>query len=224
MERVCPVCDSSNVTEIKPNLSECGNCFHMFQSDLLVRVSYDAEYAHKYDAYPHQKISEIRLALLQKVRNVNSVLDVGYGNGSFIKSAILLGYDGYGSDLHGEDFGVIDIELSKAKPEAFEVITFFDSLEHFSDLRLVTHLEPKAVIVSIPERYDNVMRSDPTEWKHYRPGEHLHYFSHTSLSVFMKNWGGYKLTHGSYEEDSVRGKILLEGVPSNNIYTAVYEQ
>ncbi len=224
---ICPTCGSRNLLlDEKNNLTFCKSCSHIFQTDQKVEVSYDAAYAHKYDNYPHQIISEIRLSLVLATGLVagSKVLDVGYGNGSFVKTLERAGFDAYGADVHGEDFGIKEVILSEVDSDQFDCITFFDSLEHFDDLKLVSHMRPKFLIVSIPERHDYIM-TDPKKWRHYRPGEHLHYFSHHSLSVFlMDKLHGYSLIYGGYDEDEVRGKLEVDGIAHNNIYTGVYKR
>lgn len=221
----CPVCKSSNLVQVYDNLSNCLECTHIFQTDQTVGVVYDAEYAHKYDNYKHQEMSDLRLAVL-KISNLvpgSKVLDVGYGNGSFVKTCTRAEYDAWGTDVHGEDFGIKEVTLAEVSPSQFDCVTFFDSLEHFDDLSLVEHMKPKFVIVSIPNRHEHLMLN-PSEWRHYRPGEHLHYFSHHSLSVFMYRWAGYELLYAGYDEDTLRGKLMLGNIAHNNIYTAVYRK
>lgn len=220
----CPVCGSGAVAEISVNLSFCKTCSHMFQADQKVVISYDPAYAHNYDSQPHQKMSDIRLGVLKKTELADdlNVLDIGYGNGSFVKTITRAGYAGYGTDVHGEDFGISEVVLSEIHPDQFDCVTFFDSLEHFNDLKLVQHMRPQFVIVSIPNRHDHLM-FEPESWRHYKPGEHLHYFSQHSLSVFMKRWAGYELQYAGYDEDALRGKLVVGGIAHNNIYTAIYK-
>jgi hypothetical protein len=196
----------------------------MFQTDKSVTIVYDADYAHKYDKYEHQKMSDLRLALFQKTGLTlgSKVLDIGYGNASFVKTLTTHGYDSFGSDVHGEDFGIQEVVVKDVESNQFNCVTFFDSLEHFDDLSLVTHMRPEFVILSVPNRHDHLM-VQPDSWRHYRPGEHLHYFSPHSLSVFMNRWAGYELVYAGYDEDVLRGKLSVGGIAHNNIYSTIYK-
>lgn len=218
----CPVCGASSRFHIAGSLSECSDCLHIFQTDLNVTASYDADYAHQYDHRPVQEMSELRWDFIQshlKLPRGSRILDVGYGNGAFLKHARSVGMDIYGIDLHTEDFGVPVVHLGTEIH--FDIVCFFDSLEHFPNLRPILNLRTENVIVSIPNTPSWLM-SKPHAWRHYKPGEHLHYFSRRSLDNFMSAWGfGVKRADG-YPEDSLRGKLNIGGQVVDNIYTAIY--
>jgi hypothetical protein len=95
-------------------------------------------------------------------------------------------------------------------------VTFFDSLEHVPDLSEAKHLIDRArlVLVSMPNRPDRLEAFKT--WKHYKPGEHLHYFGNDSLDCFMHP---KRLLSRSDVEDVIRGKL---GGVAQNIFTSVY--
>lgn len=218
----CPVCGASDRLHAANALSKCDNCQHIFQTDLNVTASYDASYAHQYDHRPVKEMSELRWDFIQSHMNMplgSRILDVGYGNGAFLKHARSVGMDIYGVDLHTEDFGVPVVTLETKLH--FDLICFFDSLEHFPDLRPILNLRADNVIVSIPDT-PSWLLSNPNAWRHYKPGEHLHYFSRRSLDLFMLAWGvGVKRAEGC-PEDSLRGKLTVGEKNIDNIYTAIY--
>jgi hypothetical protein len=221
----CPVCRGGALQNHTNNLSFCGDCDHTFQSDLKVSAVYNSDYAHQYDNRPHQEMSRIRWDFIQKNLNLapgSKVLDVGYGNGSFLKYAQAHGgADIYGIDLHGEDFGVPEVQFGTAIE--FDLVCFFDSLEHFDNFDLPHSLQTKNVIVSIPNAPDFLLKA-PQDWRHYKPGEHLHYFSHESLDLCLFHAGlKHKIVEG-YPEDALRGKLNIHGQSYDNIYTAIYSR
>ncbi len=189
-----------------------------------VTVSYDANYAHQYDSRPVREMSEVRWNFIQSCLSLpkgSRVLDIGYGNGAFLKHARAEGMDIYGIDLHDEDFGipVVDLETNIH----FDLICFFDSLEHFPNFHPLLNLRASNVIVSIPSTPAWLL-SSPNRWRHYKPGEHLHYFSRRSLDRFMRDWGfNAKLTEG-HPEDALRGKLTIDEQILDNIYTAIYSR
>lgn len=67
----------------------------------------------------------------------------------------------------------------------FNLVYFFDSLEHFDSFDLPSSLKTKDVIVSISNTIDFILET-PQAWHHHKPGKHLHYFSHESLELVMK--------------------------------------
>ena len=220
----CPSCRQKCDTHTADNLTVCGSCGHIFQTDMNVTVSYDAYYAHQYDSRPVQEMSEVRWNFIQSCLQLpkgSRVLDVGYGNGAFLKHARAEGMDIYGIDLHDEDFGIPVVNLETKIH--FDLICFFDSLEHFTNFQPLRNLRASNVIVSIPNT-PSWLLSSPRIWRHYKPGEHLHYFSRCSLDNLMRDWGfGDKLTDG-YPEDALRGKLTIEGQVQDNIYTAIYSR
>jgi len=218
----CPVCESRDISLHPNNLSRCPRCRHVFQSDLRVSALYDADYAHQYDLRPHNRMSALRWAFIQRWLRLpagSRVLDVGYGNGSFLKHARRHGMRVHGIDIHGEDFGVPTVDFGTTI--VFDLICFFDSLEHFPQFAALFGLRAANVVVSLPASPDFLLET-PGRWRHYKPGEHLHYFSRDSLDALMFRWGlPRKLVEGA-PEDALRGKLTIGGRAHDNIHTAIY--
>jgi SAM-dependent methyltransferase len=222
--RQCPVCDGCDVSDYRNSLSRCPGCEHIFQSDLRVTAVYDATYARRYDLRPHRAMSALRwnfIARWLRLTAGSRILDFGYGNGAFLKFARQHGMDVFGLDVHGEDFGVPDLDHDMA--DDFDLICFFDSLEHLPAFDRLFALRPANVIVSIPDPPDFLLEA-PQNWRHYKPGEHLHYFSRGSLDCLMRKWGlTMKLADGCPEDD-LRGKLRIDSRVYDNIYTAIYSR
>jgi hypothetical protein len=202
---MCPVCgNESRIISKKLGLSECGMCAHIWETELKVRATYDQRYvAERYDAYDTtEEMSHLRLGLVQAYASGERprMLDVGYGNGSFVKLAIRAGFDAYGYDVHGADYGVPEAGLNSG--EEWDVVTFFDSLEHIPDLTQVKDLAKRTdyVIVSYPSRPRGFPKN-ALDWKHFRPGEHLHYFCSRSIAILFDK----TIKHATALEDVIRG-------------------
>lgn len=125
----------------------------------------------------------------------------------------------FGLDIHGEDYGIPTVGYDVAG--SFDLICFFDSLEHFQDFSALLELRTRNVVVSIPESPDLLLKN-PKVWRHYRPGEHLHYFSHDSLDRLMQRWGFPQRIAAGFPEDDLRGKLRIGARTYDNIYTAIY--
>ena len=216
----CPACSNTlSVESYEPDLKRCPACDHVWQYPAIVTAQYDAKYVHqRYDAYPTTEImSYLRLGLMKcfvsPLCGRDFILDVGYGNGSFLKACKKAGYKCYGSDVHGVDYGIEERPLDGS--ETYDCVTFFDSLEHFADFEAIRKVLNRShyVIVSIPFRPANFPQN--LNWKHYRPGEHLHYPSLNSLKHILKK----RLVFSDDLEDAIRGKNK-DG--SQNILTAVF--
>lgn len=212
----CPVCLSSSVRELADELANCNDCKHIFQNPLEVRATYDKQYVvDRYDKYDTTAaMSALRLGLLKGHVGKGKLLDVGYGNGAFLKLAAKSGFDTYGCDVHGADYGIRDVPL--ASSVEWDVVTFFDSLEHFTSLEVIRDLSSrtKTILISYPKRPVDFPQN--RAWKHYRPGEHLHYFTLLSLSCLFV---GKKLVMATNAEDAIRGVLPSGG----NIETALFK-
>jgi hypothetical protein len=218
----CPVCQGACEDHAVHNLSSCRVCHHTFQTDLQVTVSYDATYAHQYDLRPVRQMSDLRWRFIQSRLNLpagSRILDVGYGNGAFLKRARAAEMSIFGIDLHTEDFGIPVVSFDT--PQDYDLACFFDSLEHFPNFAPIFRLNTRHVLVSIPNTPDFILTT-PQRWRHFKPGEHLHYFSRTSLDRLMRNWGFPKRLAEGYPEDELRGKLAIDGKNHDNIYTAIY--
>ena len=218
----CPICNGICYDATVDKLTVCLTCKHIFQPDLAVTVAYDADYAHQYDNRPVKAMSDLRWDFIQSVLRLpmgSRILDVGYGNGAFLKRARDAGMEIYGIDLHSEDFGIPVVNFGTKL--TFDLICFFDSLEHFPDFNDILKLSAHSVIVSIPDAPDFLLQT-PRSWRHFKPGEHLHYFSRASLDTFMRDWGFDEKLADGHPEDLIRGRLSINGTEYNNIYTAIY--
>jgi len=70
----------------------------------------------------------------------------------------------------------------------YDVVCFWDSLEHILDLSDIYWIleQTEYVAISIPIKPESI---DITKWHHYRPHEHLHYFTLKSLHAFFAKQG-----------------------------------
>jgi hypothetical protein len=188
------------------------------QLDINNQVDYNIDYVtNSYDNYGEKVnyISFLRLGYLLGVINEipNSILDVGYGNGAFLKACKNIIKNCYGNDV--SDYNLpMDINfVSDIFSQHYDVITFFDSLEHFHDINFVKDLKCKYVLISVPcchyysdEWFEN--------WKHRRPDEHIFHFNENSLNEFMVECGFQKMSN-SFVEDTIRKgekKNILTGI------------
>lgn len=144
-----------------------------------------------------------------------SLLDVGYGNGDFLRTCIDTGVKSYGYDIseyplpEGAEAGDIYGE--------YDVITFYDSLEHFTNIEFLYDLKCNYLVISVPECHYPENEEWFMNWKHRRPDEHLWHFNRNTLQGFLS---GYELISQSSIEDVIRKN---PSQPENNILTAVYK-
>lgn len=195
---MCPICRGGDLSD-HDDLARCRTCGHVYQRDTTAVVRYDAEYLKTYETYPRLAMTCLRLGYLKAHLETGRLLDVGHGAGDFVRMARDAGFDAFGHDIHGVDVGIRESPL--VGDETWDVVTFFDSLEHFEDLAPVRSLARRArlILVSLPQTPPSF--PDDRTWKHYKPGEHLHYFSLESLATLFN---GHRLERISNVEDAIR--------------------
>lgn len=184
-----------------------------YQRDMNAgRVAYDADYLAKVDAYEDTKIAKAvnagRCALLSRhVKKGATVLDVGAGSGAFVRAARAVGFAAYGFEVIPE--GVRRLRAAgvfQDDPAGFHAVTFWDSLEHMEDPEAWLRKLGKGpkVFASLPVFRD--LRSIRTS-KHYRPGEHLHYFTSGGFIDWMALYGFKFLEQSTHETEAGRQGI-----------------
>ena len=147
-----------------------------------------------------------------------SILDVGYGDGSFLKVCSDIIPKCYGYDISTYPIPNKCKQVNSIVENFYDVITFFDSLEHFEDIEFVKDLKCSFVCISVPHCHYN--DDDWFEnWKHRRPNEHLWHFDKDSLANFMLRMG-YSLVSSSNIEDTIRKGKENE----SNILTCIFKK
>ncbi len=104
------------------------------------------------------------------------------------------------------DYPQTGIEL-----QMYDVVCFWDVLEHIPDFG---EIEPilalsKHVALSVP-----LAKGGLLDWKHFKPGEHLHYFTEESLIALFHEYG-FVPTYKSTE---------IECPPREDILTALFRR
>lgn len=233
--------------------------------DPVTTVSYDAAYvADRYGRYTTTfYMSELRLDFVETVMRLWDVipsgqphlqrcgvkiLDVGYGNGAFIREARRACWDAEGCDVNPTEYpNVRRVGLPDPlrTDRRYRAITFFDALEHFESLHEVRRVSACTDWIFVtaplppedwPKGYGNKVLTGGEEltigkllphthpWKHWRPGEHHHFFHPATLEAIF-SWEDpivgmavkATLLHVSHFEDVIRG-AGMDGRP--NTFTA----
>jgi len=170
-----------------------------YQKNDSVLVSYDEAYFDKYVHYEGtelaNKINDGRLAIsLKYAFPTSNILDIGIGSGEFLKS----GYKKSKSLFYGFDVNPKAIVWLKNMrlwvdpydhvPANMNIICCWDSLEHMQDPGKFLNVFKSGMylITSIPIFKDlwELKKS-----KHYRPNEHLMYFTDKGLRNYLDMYG-----------------------------------
>lgn len=212
--------------QTKDGLSYTRNKWGGFTQLNPAPVAYGPDYAGKYDDAERSRkaleLNKIRLAQVKKCGLVESVLDVGFANGSFLNYVQKKGFSGYGYDVP-ENTTVADwfMRVEDVASRSFSVVTFFDSLEHMpAPMSFVQLLRCKYIVCSLPNAPVNDVQAFGA-WYHRRPHEHIHHFDEHALKQFFSEAGYECVDFGSWE-DEVRQN------PNNpiqpNIITGVFRR
>ena len=148
----CLICDSGSLVDLvgyeKDYLVRCKNCSFVFSKAVATYEDLQTEYLSTYTR--SDDISPITLSRypglldhFEKYRANNNIIDVGAGNGHFIKAAKDRGWNVFGTEFDEravkicEDKGIImhsgKLDVNNYKPGFFDVITSFEVIEHINN-------------------------------------------------------------------------------------------
>lgn len=177
-----------------------------YQHDQSRLVDYDAAYYQKYVQYEgsevSNKINAGRVAFVNKY-TLGTVVDIGIGSGEFIKHRHLT----WGTDVNQVARRWLhENRLMADELHSFNGYTFWDVLEHvptpadyFKDIGAGAYL-----FTSVPI-FEDIRRI--RESKHYRPNEHLYYWTREGLIKWMALHGFALLEIQHFESDAGRDSI-----------------
>jgi hypothetical protein len=189
---------------------------HWFQENLTGKMpDYSATYSkERYDTYStNDSMSKLRYDLICKyVGHFDNICDYGYGNGAFMRYCSQKDKNVYGYDI--SDYPVPQKtnrlnSLYELYQSSFDVVTFFDSIEHIPKMDLTYDLQAlptKFVCISIPWFHESLGPEWFRTWKHRRENEHLHHFDVSGISKLLKH-SNFKLVHLGNEEDEIRKSV-----------------
>jgi hypothetical protein len=165
-------------------------------------------------------MSYLRLGyMLGVINRPASVLDVGYGNGSFLKIATTVINKCYGYDLNDYEIPDRVQRVNSIESKYYDIITFFDSLQKFGNLDFMGNLRCSFVMISVPECHYPENTEWFINWKHRKVDEHIHHFSRKALLRFMASHGYSCIGIGNVE-DSIRGNLNGD----SNILTGIFRK
>jgi len=177
-----------------------------YLSDMTVTVNYDSEYFEKckYDSSEtSRRVNQSRVDLVAFYVDSGAVLDIGIGSGQFIQSRL----NTYGSDINPEAIEWLKKHgLHRTEIEKFRAFTMWDVIEHVEEpaAYLNRMVQGSYLFLSVPI-FENL--SEIRKSKHYRPGEHLYYFTHKGLVGWLLEYGFMFVEYSSAEIDAGRDSV-----------------
>lgn len=155
--------------------------------DITPAMEYSGDYFAKYvkmdDTPMGIALTDIRVQFVNEYYIGDDIVDIGIGGGRFCKQR----------GAHGFDVSAEAVQWLKSvdmyqdpyeKPVT--ALTFWDSLEHIPNPDRILKQAKKWVFVSMPI-YDDMQHCLAS--KHYKPGEHLHYWTDQGLISWFADRG-----------------------------------
>lgn len=187
-------------------------------------IAYDKEYISYYEDLSdrtiklgYQRMGWV-LGLMQRLPS--SVLEIGYGTGTFIEAAEISGVPecaGYDIARYPLPKGVSFVEWDAALARPWDLVAMFDVLEHIPDLSFLGRLQARHLALAVPYcRYRELGEGGQAwfrDWRMLLPNEHLHHFDRDSLTALLKHYGFDCVTLNTFED----GMRLRPGETGPNI-------
>lgn len=185
------------------DLALCRDAGLAYQKDMTNLVVCDDDYYSKTDDPQDSAVNDGRIAMVAKHFGPGQVCDIGIGSGEFIKRR---------QNTFGFDVNPVAIEWLKRNDlwaqylNEFSAYTFWDVIEHvpepeqyFKQIQLRAYL-----FTSVPIFYGlGGIRAS----KHYRPGEHLYYWTEQGFVDWMALHGFLLLDQQDFEIAAGRESI-----------------
>jgi len=214
---VCNICESDDTCAYVQSsgldvwiCNECGTAFtHPQPIDL--GTQYDSSY---FELYARRRVFRLkrackRLRKIELLMPPGRLLDVGCSLGYFVEAANARGWDGYGMEISDYAAKVAADNGLKVKPGNledacypdgfFDCVTMWDVLEHVPDptahmLEVKRILKPGGLVVVGTPNFSHPiakrkMKDGSTGWRHFKPQEHVFYFTPPSLRKLYAKCG-----------------------------------
>lgn len=187
---------------------------------------YDAEYLSYYEGLQdrtiklgYQRLGWV-LGLLQRLPE--SVLEIGYGLGTFLEACRIIGVcECAGCDIAEYPLpdGCRFVSWEQAPQTTWELTAMFDVLEHIPDLSFLDHLQTDTLAVAVPYSRWRKLGDDWFDtWRMRLPDEHLHHFDEESLCALLAHHGYRCVTLNTFED----GLRLRAGETGPNILSGFF--
>ncbi|MFA5025942.1 MAG: class I SAM-dependent methyltransferase [Candidatus Shapirobacteria bacterium] len=224
---ICPLCHSSKYKKIftttnfhgrheygkqKISFNQCQNCDCLFPAVKTDNAFYKKYYPKKYNTNsPLLEKLWINFSLFVKktyLPQKGSLLDVGCGKGEFIKS-LPSTIKATGIDINPlkiDNINLIQGDFLKYKfNKKFDIITFWHSLEHFSNpknvtLKALNLLKPNGkIIISLPNTNSLAFKIGQQRWFHLDAPRHLFLPNDKNIHLLFPKNTNILISHNPFE-------------------------
>jgi hypothetical protein len=207
------------------------DAFGVIHQIAFTPIAYDKQYISYYEDLSDRtiKLGYQRLGWVLGLmgRIPRSVLEIGYGTGTFVEAAKITGVRdcaGYDIARYPLPEGVRFVDWAEALAREWDLVAMFDVLEHIPDLSFLGRLDARYLALAAPYcRYRELGDAGDAwfrDWRMRLPNEHLHHFDRESLVVFLAHHGFQCVTLNTFE-DGIR---LRPGEAGPNILSGFFRK
>lgn len=219
---VCPLCGSRDaepvltktIGDLPFRLWRCVHCDLVRTEPRLAPGVLGSFYAGEYwgaiqevDPDWIRRDQRYRTAFLHRFRNSGAILDVGCGLRFFLRALDPSRWDRYGVEpmqlphreaartLSADRIADVPLAAAALPPARFDVVTFWDSLEHLPDPRAELQkahrvLRPGGlVLIALPNFGGYQARHFGEDWYHLSLPHHLYHFTPATLAQLLDSCG-----------------------------------
>lgn len=167
---------------------------------------YWSEYVNRDASQMGEALTAARVALVDEFGPFDGVCDIGIGGGRFVTDSGASGFD-----VNPDAVAWLRSVHRYRNPYVgycIDALTFWDSLEHIPDPAAIVARAGYRVYVSMPIYADlaGVLASP-----HYKPGEHLWYWTRPGLELWFERQG-FRLLHADDRETQLGRRGIMSFV------------
>ena len=236
----CPICRNESIVNYfkdEPYLKECKNCKIVFTYPLPedLTEAYGEEYYkiwHEEQFKQRVKLWRRRLKIVKRFCKPGKLLDVGTGDGLFLKVAKTANFKIWGTEispaavkaakiLHDLDIHLTELENADFEENSFDVITIWHVIEHVKnplELFKKAHnlLKPGDLVFATTLNLNKYVSRTLYRLKNHKPypfysskGEqHLFHFTPSTLEMIIKK-AGFNIIYTGVDFAGVRLKFKV---------------
>lgn len=123
-----------------------------------------------------------------------SVVDIGSGNGTFVREASTVFKEVEAYDLTGDSIGEEELY-----GRHWDLVVLSDVLEHYDDIDKFWDLDFEFAMVSFPETPDPT-KFDLNIWRHFKPDEHIYCLNSDRFLVWVLKHNCEVIAESNFED------------------------
>jgi len=168
------------------------NLDYLKDNKFKIKFPYDLRYWDKMirqNSTTAEAIAKVRWNFVNSI-NAKNVLDYGCGPGWFRAFRP--------EGIRVDTYDIAPWPQTEITCEQYDLITFWDVFEHIENHDILKPLFKGAdfIALAIPILPKD---QDLIEWKHFKPGEHIHYFTEKGLKTYLSKYGFTLIKKGTPE-------------------------